>query len=373
MKRLIFLFFSLVCCYGDVYAAVPDSVRLKDLGRVDGWRENHLVGFGIVTGLAGTGDSSRSRATRQSVANFLSNFDLLITSDQINSRNVAIVSLMALLPPMTHLGDHVDVVVNSLGDARSLVGGTLLLAPLKGPDGKVYALAQGAISVGGYRLDQSGTLTQKNHSTAGIIPGGAQAEADVFAAPLHTDGSFDFVLAQPDYTTAERIAQVINAKFKGQMAWVRDSSVVHIAPPQEQLRDPSMFMATLENLGVKPDQRARIIINERTGTIVAGGDVKISKVTVAHGDLKVSVQTNYSVSQPVLLGRSGPNVRTAVVPDTQISVNEEQGGMVELPEASSVADLVTSLNRIKVSTRDIIAILQGIKAAGALHADLVLQ
>lgn len=353
------------------YATTVDSIRLKDLGRVEGWRENHLVGFGIVTGLAGTGDSPRSKATRQSVANFLSNFDLSITSEQINSRNVAIVSLMALLPPMTHQGDRVDVVVTSLGDARSLVGGTLLLAPLKGPDGRVYALAQGAISVGGYRHDQNGNIAQKNHSTAGIIPGGAQAELDVFAAPLRADGSFDFVLAQPDYTTGQRVAQAINTVFKKPVAVVKDSSVIHIAPGQTP--STAQFMATLENIEVKPDQRARIIINERTGTIIAGGDVKISKVTVAHGDLKVSVQTDYLVSQPLVVGRVGPNIRTAILPDTQIDVDEERGGMIELPDASSVADLVVALNRIKVSTRDIIAILQGIKAAGALHADLILQ
>lgn len=371
MKNL--LIFMLLFCCSAAHAAVSDSVRLKDLGRLEGWRENHLIGFGIVTGLEGTGDSSRSKATRQSVANFLSNFDLSITSDQINSRNVAIVSLMALLPPMTHQGDHVDVIVNSLGDARSLVGGTLLLAPLKGPDGKVYALAQGAISIGGYRQDQNGNVAQKNHSTAGIIPGGAQAEQDVFSTPLHSDGSFDFVLAQPDYTTAQRIAQAINAAFKKPLASVKDSSFVHIEPPPDQVANPAGFMAAIENINVRPDQRARVVINERTGTIIAGGDVKISKVTVAHGDLKVSIQTNYAVSQPTLIGRTGSNVRTAIVPDTKINVNEEPGGMVELAEASSVADLVVSLNRIKVSTRDIIAILQGIKAAGALHAELVLQ
>lgn len=369
--KFIFFFLFLFCNW--VYGEVPDAVRLKDLGRIEGWRENHLVGFGIVTGLEGTGDSPRSKATRQSVANFLSSFDLAITSDQINSRNVAIVSLMSLLPPVTHQGDRVDVVVNSLGDARSLVGGTLLLAPLKGPDGRVYALAQGALSIGGYRHDQNGNLVQKNHSTAGIIPGGAQVELDVFASPSRSDGSYDFILAQPDYTTARRIAQAVNATFKKQLAVVKDSSFVSIESPSGESASLPLFLAALENIEVKPDQRARIIINERTGTIVAGGDVRISKVTVAHGDLKVSVQTSYSVSQPLLLGRVGSNVRTAIVPNTKIDVDEEQGGIIELSDASSVADLVKSLNRIKVSTRDIIAILQGIKAAGALHADLVLQ
>ena len=358
---------SLVC------AAVPETVKLKDLGKFEGLRENHLIGFGIVTGLAGTGDSSRSRVTRQSLANFLSNFDVVVPADQVSSRNVAIVSLMALLPPITHQGDRVDVVVTSLGDARSLVGGTLLLAPLKGPDGKVYALAQGAISVGGYRYDQNDNLTLKNHATAGVIPSGAQIEQDVFASPLRSDGTLDFVLTDPDYTTIQRVAQMINATFKEPLANVLNASAVRVSIPNKEIQNPSLFMSSLESLEVKPDQRARVVINERTGTIVAGGDVKISKVTVAHGDLKVSIVTNYFVSQPSFIGRAGPNVRTQVVPNTQIAVNEDQGGMVEMPGASTVADLVVALNKIKVSTRDIIAILQGIKTAGALHADLVLQ
>ena len=373
MKKLILLSLLILINSSASYGAVQDSVRLKDLGRVEGWRENHLVGFGLVTGLAGTGDSPRSKATRQSVANFLSNFDISVTSDQINSRNVAIVSLTALLPPMTHQGDRIDVVVTSLGDARSLVGGDLLLAPLKGPDGKVYGLAQGAVSIGGYKYDQNGNISQKNHSTAGIIPGGVQAELDVFATPLRTDGSIDFVLSEPDYITAERVARNINQKFKSEVATVKDSSAVTIKLPEDQKHTISAFMASIESIEVQPDYPSRVVINERTGTIVAGGDIKISKVTIAHGDLKVSVQTDYLVSQPLVIGNSGPSIRTAIVPNTQIKVNEERGGMVELPNATSVADLVVALSRIKVSTRDIIAILQGIKSAGALHAELILQ
>lgn len=370
MQKLLLLLGFLISI--NAQAAAPDSVKLKNLGRIDGWRENHLVGFGIVTGLAGTGDSPRSQATRQSIANFLSHFDIAITSDEINSRNVAIVSLMALLPPMTHKGDRVDVIVNSLGDARSLLGGTLLLAPLKGPDGKVYALAQGAISIGGYRYDQNGNVAQKNHPNAGVIPGGAQAEVDVFSAPLRADGSLDYVLAEPDFITAQRIAQAINRKFQQAIATVKDSSVIRIEKPSPNT-DIAFFMATLEGIEVRPDAKARVIINERTGTIIAGGNARISRVTVAHGNLKVDVKTNYFVSQPTLLSRAGPNIRTVVLPDTQIEVDEGSSGVVELPDSSSVAELVTALSRIKVSTRDIIAILQGIKAAGALHAELVLQ
>jgi flagellar P-ring protein FlgI len=366
------LVMSVALASPSVPAAAPaDTVRLKDLGRLDGWRENHLVGFGVVTGLAGTGDSSRSRATRQSLANIMSNFDMTISADQINSRNVAIVSVMAALPPVTRRGDRVDVVVTSLGDARSLVGGTLLLAPLKGPDGKVYALAQGPVSIGGYRYDQNGNVAQKNHPTVGTIPGGAQVEAEVLARSMRDDGSLDFVLGQPDYTTAQRMAAAINRMFGVHTATVKDSGAIRVQPAA--YADLPAFLSQLESLEVTPDVRARVVINERTGTIVSGGDVRISKVTVAHSDLKVSVVTDFAVSQPIVVGRPGPGLRTTVVPNTRINVDEGAGGVVEVPNRSSVAELVSALNRINASTRDIIAILQGIKAAGALHADLIIQ
>lgn len=369
MKSVLISFLWFVCCS----AVGAEAVRLKDLGRIDGWRENHLVGFGVVTGLAGTGDSPRSKATRQSVANLMSNFDVNIASDQINSRNVAIVSVMASLPPVARQGDRVDVTVTSLGDARSLAGGTLLLAPLKGPNGKIYALAQGPVSIGGYRYDQFGNVAQKNHPTVGNIPGGAQIEEEIAAAPVRSDGSFDFVLAAPDYTTAQRIAVAVNAKYKRELAVVRDSGAVRIQVPGDGRSFPAAFLAGLEAVEVIPDVHAKVVINERTGTIVSGGDVKISKVTVAHGDLKVSIATDYVVSQPFVVGRGGAGVRTEVVPSTRINVDEDPGGVVEFSGQNTVADLVRSLNRARASTRDVIAILQGIKAAGALHADLIIQ
>lgn len=370
MKKAVVLLCTLVCCHA---FAAADLVRLKELGRIDGWRENHLIGFGIVTGLAGTGDSTRSKATRQSLANMMSNFDMVIASDQINSRNVALVSVVASLPPVTRRGDRADVSVTSLGDARSLVGGTLLLAPLKGADNKVYALAQGPVSIGGYRYDQNGNVAQKNHPTVGMIPGGAQIEAETTASPLHADGTVDFVLTQPNYTTIQRVATAINSRFMREVATVRDSGAVRIRVPGPAIADAASFLATLENIDVTPDAVARVVINERTGTIVSGGDVRISRVTVAHGDLKVSITTEYAVSQPLTFGRAGDGVRTEVVPNTRINVDESDGGVVELAGRSTVADLVRSLNRIKASTRDIIAILQGVKTAGALHADLIIQ
>lgn len=369
MRVCYILFFAVIC----QHALAFESVRLKDLGRFDGSRENYLVGFGVVTGLAGTGDSSRSKATRQSIANLLSNFDVSITTDQINSRNVAIVSIMASLPSVNRRGDKVDAVVTSLGDATSLVGGTLLLTSLKGPDGKIYALVQGPISIGGYRYDQNGNVAQKNHPTVGLIPGGAQIEKEISSPLAREDGSLDFVLNTPDFTTVRRVASAINAHFEEPLSKVRDSGSVHIEMPAAFRNDPSSLLALIESIEVTPDPRATIVINERTGTIVAGGDVRISKVTVAHGDLKVSVVTDYAVSQPAFLNRPGANIRTEVVPNSRVEVDESVGGVIEMPEQNSVADLLRALNRIKASTRDIIAILQGIKAAGALHAELVIQ
>lgn len=373
MRHTVKYLFSMLLICTCAVAGAADSVRLKDLGRIDGWRENHLVGFGIVTGLAGTGDSTRSKATRQSIANLLSNFDVNIGLDQINSRNVAIVSVMASLPPVSRPGDKVDVAVTSIGDARSLVGGTLLLAPLKGPDGKVYALAQGAVSVGGYRYDQNGNVAQKNHPTVGTIPGGAQIEKEIGSNTLRSDGTLDFILGTPDHTTARRIMSAINSTFKNELASVRNSGAIRINLPLNQHDDPSSFLATLEAIEVTPDVRAVVVINERTGTIVSGGDVRISKVTVAQGDLKVSITTDYFASQPFVIGRAGPNVRTEVLPSTRIQVDESEGSVVELPDRSNVASLVRALHRLKASTRDIIAVLQGIKTAGALHAELIIQ
>lgn len=355
------------------HAFGSERVRLKDIGRFEGVRENYLIGYGVVTGLAGTGDSSHSKATRQSIANLLSSFDVSITSDQINSRNVAIVSVMASLPPVSRRGDKVDVVVTSLGDAKSLVGGTLLLTSMKGADGKVHALAQGPVSVGGYRYDQNGNLSQKNHPTVGAIPGGAQIERELASTMTRADGSFGFVLDHPDYTTARRVVDAINGFFKETIAKVEDSGAAVIRKPSGYDHDLSELLSLVEGIQITPDTRATVVVNERTGTIVVGGDVQISKVTIALGDIKVSVVTDYTVSQPVLVNHPGFNVRTEVVPNTSIDVNETPGNVVEMKQSNTVADLMRALNGIKASTRDVIAVLQGIKAAGALQGELVIQ
>ncbi len=353
-------------------AAATQAMRAKDLGKLQGWRENALVGTGIVTGLAGTGDSPTNRTTRQALANVMAQFNLTVPSEQVQSRNVALVMVSAALPTFAREGDTLDVTVTSIGDARSLVGGNLLLTPLKGANGRVHALAQGGLSVGGYRYDANGNVVQKNHPTVGSVPNGATVEVGVQAQMLSVANQLTFVLTEPDYTTASRLADAINRQIAPGLAHARDASGIDIAVPPDQQDRLVAFVARIESVAVEPDRRARVVINERTGTVVSGGDVRISKVAISHGDLKVSVTNQTRVSQPAFLSRPGPGVRTAVVTDTQVDVSEATGPAFVAAE-TSVADLVQSLARLKTHTRDIISILRAIKAAGALHAELVVQ
>ena len=355
-------------------AADKMQVRLKELGRLDGWRENALVGYGLVTGLAGTGDSFRNRATGQSISNLLSQFGLNLGSGEVQSRNVAAVMVTASLPPFGRAGGRVDVTVTSLGDARSLVGGVLLLTPLKGPDARIHALAQGSVSVGGYKYDLFGNVVQKNHPTSGAVPGGAVIEVGVNTQVVSNTGTVTFVLNDPDYTTASRVAEAINRAFGEPIARPRDAASVQVSVPEPGTESVT-FLQRVENVAVSPDQRAKVVVNERTGMVVSGGDVRISKVTIAHGDLKVSITTDYNVSQPYpyLYGGYGPGARTAVVPQTRIEVGEVETQSVSLAANTSVADLVLALNKIKTTPRDMISILQGMRTAGALHADLIIQ
>ena len=356
------------------WPAAAQPVRMKDLGRLSGWRENALVGYGLVTGLAGTGDSARNQATRQSLANMLSRFDVTIGAEEVQSRNVAAVMVTGSLPAFARGGDTIDVSVTSIGDARSLVGGTLVLAPLKGADGRVYALAQGAVSVGGYRYDANGNQVQKNHPTVGTISGGASVEvglAEEQATP-RTE-RLTFVLRDPDYTTAGRIAEAINAKVGQPVAQVRDAAGVDIAVPAAHQAHVAPFIMSLESVSLQPDRIARVVVNERTGTVVAGGDVRIERVAVSQGDLKITVTAETSVSQPMFVRQTGADVRTQAVTNSRMAVDDKGSSAFVEARNNTVADLVQALTRLHVSTRDVISILQAVKAAGALHAELVIQ
>ena len=368
----ILLFFALALCLALPVAGKEAPLRVKELGKVQGWRENVLVGTGIVTGLAGTGDSPGNRATRQALSNVLSQFNLSVPPEQVNSRNVAVVMVSAALPATAREGDTLDVTVSSSGDARSLLGGTLLLAGLRAANGKTFALAQGPLSIGGHRYDANGNVVQKNHPTAGSIPNGATVELGMAAWQPAAREQVTFVLNEPDYTTASRVASAINAQLGAPLARARDAAGIEIDIPAPLRQDIVTFLARVENVAVEPDHRPRVVINERTGTVVAGGDVRIDPVAISHGDLKISIATQNTASQPAYLGYAGPGVSTAIVRNTQVDV-EEPTGVGYLSGAGTVSDLVQALARLRTSTRDIISILRAIKAAGALHAELVVQ
>jgi len=374
VKSLVAMAMAAAVLLAAVSAPAQDfGVRIKELGRLDGVRENMVSGYGIVSGLAGTGDSTRSQATLQSVANALREFGLNVTPAQLASRNVAAVLVTATLPAFARTGDRLDVIVSSMGDARSLTGGALLMTPLYGPDRRIYALAQGAVSVGGYKFELNANVVQKNHPTTGIVPEGAVVEADLTAQVLSPDGTMRLVLFDPDYTTASRIATAVNGKLSASAA-AMDAGRVAIRVPEGERERLVDFVARLESLTVQPDLRARVVINERTGTVVSGGGVRLSNVSVAHGDLKVTVVTDFLVSQPGgVLVNPGPGIRTQVVPRTRIDANEEGLSSVTMPAGATVSDLVAALKQVKSTTREVIAILQSIKRAGALHAELVIQ
>ncbi len=371
MTRAAVVALWLVAAVAVCPAALADGVRIKDMGHFLGWRDNALVGYGLVTGLAGSGDSPRSAATRQALSNTLSRLGSNVPAADLQSRNVAAVIVTATLPPSANVGDRIDVTVTSIGDARSLAGGTLLMTPLLGPDQHDYALAQGTLAVGGYNFQDSVNLRQKNYPTSGIVSGGATVEDAVDAKLLDAQGHLIFVLREPDNTTAQRIVDNLNQRIRPGIASVRDAEAIVIDPAISGV-DVHRLIALIENTTVDPDEAARVVVNERSGTVVAGGNVQISSVVIAQGDIKVSVSVNNQASQPYVYGGYAANARSLIVTNSKLDVTEPQDAVVRFPN-TTVADLVHALNRAKVDIRSIIAILQAIKAAGALHADIIVQ
>jgi flagellar P-ring protein precursor FlgI len=353
-------------------AAADGDVRVKDLGRFLGARENALVGYGLVTGLSGTGDSPRNEATRQALKNVTLRMGATLDPDQIQSRNVAVVMITATLPPNANVGDKLDITVTSIGDARSLSGGTLLMTPLLGPDQKPYALAQGSLLVGGYRFDANQNLQQRNFPTTGVVPAGATVETPLRSKILGAGNELTFVLDAPDFTTVARIADGVDGLFGRGSARILGADSLVISSPQLS-SDPYRAIASIENVRVTPDSLSRVVINERTGTVVAGAGVRISSVVVSKGDIKVTVSVENVASQPTVYGIAGPAVESLIVANTKLSVTKPQEDVVAQFPNTTVGDLVEGLRRLNVDTRSVISILQAIKAAGALHADIIIQ
>lgn len=372
MKRLLRTAFLCLIMIPIPLAAGDAAVRVKDLGHFLGWRQNALVGYGIVTGLSGSGDSPRSIATRRALSNVLSRLGANIAPEDLQSRNVAAVIVTASLPPTARIGDRVDVTVTSIGDARSLVGGTLLMTPLLGPDQKRYALGQGTLVVGGYDFHDNGNVRRKNYPTSGIITGGATVERAVEADLVGPNGQLTFILRNADFTTAQRLADGLNALLGAGIAKVdgADAVLINAAGSRD---DVYRYIAQIENVAIVPDQMAKVVINERSGTVVAGGDVRISSVVIAQGDIKVSVDADHELAYPYYYGGAGSNVHSFVYTNSKLDVSEAPHDVVVRSPNSTVADLVRALAKAKVATRSTIAILQAMKAAGALHADIVVQ
>lgn len=353
--------------------AVEAGARIKDIARVQGNRAHALVGYGIVTGLAGTGDSSTNRTMKQTVANLLAQFDLTLPPEAITSRNVAIVLVSGNLPNFVRIGDAIDVTVTSMGDAKSLAGGSLLLAPLKGPNGRTYVLAQGPLTVGGYRYEANGTLGAKNHPTVATIPGGGLVEVAPPAPALDELQSFDVSLLEPDFTNSARIADAINAELGPGTATARDPDAVNVRVPSAYRSRFVDLMRIIESLQIEPDFRARVVVNERTGTVVSGVDVRIASAAISYGDLRISIVTDNSVSQPTLLSRPTDAISTEVIANSRIDLQQGEGATLVTQPGGTIADLVQALGRLRISGRDVVSVLKALKAAGALHAELVVQ
>jgi len=353
-----------------LFTALPArAARLKELTDVQGVRDNEIYGYGLVVGLSGTGDSERVFFTQQSVAGMLGRLGVRVDPREVRARNVAAVMVTARLAAFARPGGHLDVTVASLGNARSLSGGVLLITPLSAADGQVYAVAQGAVQAGGYAAGAQGSSVSRNTPTAGRVPGGGTVERAVLPK---LEGTLVLGLKRPDFTTASRVAAAVNKELGEGSARALDPAAVEITPPSGTEGDLVGLLAKVEALEVDADGRARIVVSERTGTVVAGDRVRIRPVAVAHGGLQVSISTTPVVSQPGPTFGQNPNTaaRTVVERVATPAASEESRQAVALPATTTVEELAKALNLLGASSRDLISILQAMKAAGAFDAEL---
>jgi len=365
-----FLKFALLICLAGmahVACAVTGSqtVLVRDITTIAGVRDNPLVGYSLVVGLNGTGDRQQTLFTTQTLANVMQRMGVQIPASAVIVKNVAAVFVTASLPPFARPGMALDVTVSSIGDAKSLEGGVLLLAPLRGPDGQVYAEAQGPLTLGGYSAGGSANSKQLNHPTVGRIPNGGTVERDT-AVDLNRLSTVSFVLRNADFTSAREIANVINHQFGKTISTVIDSRQINVNISSSGTAVPDLI-SQIQNLSISVHPPAKVVVNERTGTIVMGGDVKLSAVSVLHGGLTVEVTTKFAVSQPEPFSKGA---QTVVVPDQDVQAKETTAKTIKLEEGASVEDLINGLQTMGATARDIVGILQAIKAAGGLQADL---
>ncbi len=368
MKRILSVFAVALLVTGSSDMSIGGT-RIKDIASVQGVRGQQLIGYGLVVGLNGTGDSQRSTFTLQSVASMLKRFGITVAQSDLRLRNVAAVMVTATVPAFAKEGGAVDVIVSSMGDATSLQGGTLLMTPLSGIDGVVYATAQGPISVGGISVRAGGNEVRRNHTAAGRIPGGAILEKSL-ATEFSKDWKVLVVLHHADFTTASRIAEAVNANIQTGIAVANDASTVSLLVPEEFRTAGNLveFISTVELLEVAPDVVAKVVINERTGTIVVGGNVAILPVAISHGGVNIEVQSTPVISQPAPFSQ-GQTISTQLF---TVAAGEDTSAVVALEGATTVQDVARALNALRVAPRDIIAIFQALKEAGALKAALVI-
>ena len=347
--------------------SLAEAVRIKDIANIKGVRQNQLVGYGLIVGLNGTGDDDDLKYTIQSLAAMLQKMGVTVRAEDIESENVAAVMVTAVLPPFARIGTQIDVLVSSIGDAENLQGGTLLFTPLKGADGQVYAIAQGPVSTGGFQAGgEAGGGVQKNFPTVGRVPGGALIEKEI-AFDFNQKKSLTFVLNEPDFTTASRMAKAINAAVNDRIAHTQDAATIEVRVPYKYLGNAVELATLIESLGVTPDTVSKVVINERTGTVIMGENVRISTVAIAHGNLSIQIKETEDVSQPLPFSRGG---RTVVTPDSDVLVEEGKPPIFLVESGVSIGEVVRALNALGVSPRDLIAIFQALKAAGALQAEL---
>jgi flagellar P-ring protein precursor FlgI len=342
--------------------AFPDwAVRIKDIAAIKGVRSNQLLGYGLVVGLNGTGDKSGTAFTTQSLGNMIERMGVHVNPSSLKPKNVAAVMITAEMPAFSRIGSRMDIVVSSMGDAKSLVGGTLLMTPLRGVDGNVYALAQGPLAIGG----AGGNGATKNHLLVGRIAGGATIEKEL-ANNFNDKEELLMSLYNPDFTTVNRIVNTINRKTKMKVAKAVDSGALRITVPDSMKGRVTEFIAGIEGLPIKPDNPAKVVVNEKTGTVVIGENVSISTVAVSHGNLTITIKNKKEVSQPAPLSGG----QTTVTSDKNVEMTEEKAHVMVLPKGTTIKDLVKALNAIGVTPRDLISIFQSIRAAGALQAEL---